>query len=110
MIGYVLSPLSWWNDLIINFPLSYAVALPFGLISRGLFIPAFIAAYWMWNVVGVLLMHMGVRNWRGEEAKSLRSELHQTLIWSIVYTVLILVLIHFEILSFPDELVAQFRD
>ena len=59
-IGYILSPLSWWNDLLINIPLAYAFAFPFGFVSRSLFLPMMIFGYWITNVVGFMLMHYGV--------------------------------------------------
>ncbi len=34
VIGYLLSPLSWWNDLFVNVPLAYLFALPFSLLHE----------------------------------------------------------------------------
>ncbi len=60
--GYILSPLSWWNDIFVNIPLAYVFALPFGFISRNLFLPAMVVGYWITNIVGLVLMHHGVVN------------------------------------------------
>jgi len=65
-IGFLLSPLSWWNDLFINIPLAYLFALPFSLLSEQLFFPAMIVGYWITNVVGLLLMHYGVGSMVGK--------------------------------------------
>jgi len=37
VVGFVLSPLSWWNDLFVNIPLAYLFAVPFGFISEKYF-------------------------------------------------------------------------
>jgi len=104
-IGFILSPLSWWNDLIINFPLSYIIAFPFGLISEKLFIPMFIIAYWLGNVIGFIMMHHGTKNLLNKDIKkeTTQKELKKVIIISFLYTFLILILIYFGILEFPEE-------
>ena len=57
--GYVLSPLSWWNDLYVNLPISYLVANGAYCIHPRLFMPAMVGAYWLTNVIGLALMHAG---------------------------------------------------
>lgn len=61
VVGFILSPLSWWNDPFVNIPLAYLFALPFDLISRRLFVPALVVGYWLTNIAGLVLMHAGVR-------------------------------------------------
>ena len=56
-VGFMLSPLSWWNDAFVNLPLAYLFALPFSLIHDGLFVPALIVGYWLTNVAGLVLLH-----------------------------------------------------
>ena len=57
IIGYLLSPLSWWNDVFVNVPLAYLFALPFSLIYEALYLPAFLLGYWLSNLLGFLLLH-----------------------------------------------------
>ena len=71
MVGFILSPLSWWNDAIVNVPLAYLFALPFSLVNESLFLPSFIMGYWLSNLLGFLMMH-----WGGE---SLLSRKHTSL-------------------------------
>ena len=59
VVGYLLSPLSWWNDAFINLPLAYLFSLPFTLFGESLFLPSFIAGYWLTNVAGLVLLHQG---------------------------------------------------
>ena len=70
-IGFVLSPLSWWNDLFVNLPLSYLFAFPFGLISRKLFLPAMIFGYFLTNVIGLVLLHYGAEQYISKKDKFL---------------------------------------
>jgi hypothetical protein len=56
-VGFMLSPLSWWNDAFVNLPIAYVLALPFSLIGEGWFLPALVAGYWLTNVAGLLLLH-----------------------------------------------------
>lgn len=59
ILGFILSPLSWWNDLIVNVPLAYLFSWPFALIDEALFLPAFILGYWLTNISGLILLHRG---------------------------------------------------
>ena len=58
-VGYILSPASWWNDLVVNVPLALAIAKalePLGVpLATG-----FVLGYWLTNALGVLLMAAGV--------------------------------------------------
>ncbi|MDD4352188.1 MAG: hypothetical protein PHU71_04380 [Candidatus Gracilibacteria bacterium] len=104
IIGYMLSPLSWWNDLVINIPLAYAFAFPFGLISRNLFLPMMIFGYWITNVVGFILMHHGAKDIVSKEkVKYTRKELIKDIIISIIYTLLVVVFVRMGWLKFPLE-------
>lgn len=103
-IGYILSPLSWWNDLLVNIPLAYAFAFPFGLISKSLFLPMMIASYWLTNIIGLILMHHGTLTiFSKEDVKMTRKKLIQHVIFSLFYTALVVGLVWFGFLNFPHE-------
>ena len=97
--GYVLSPLSWWNDLWVNIPIAYAIAnLAYAANSR-LFMPTFIAAYWVTNILGLILMHLGIRGSVTDKIPALnRAGMLWWLAISIGYTALIAALVHWDIL------------
>jgi hypothetical protein len=59
VIGYLLSPLCWWNDLIFNLPVAYAFGSLCYLINPNLLMPGAIAGYWLSNIAGILLMQAG---------------------------------------------------
>jgi hypothetical protein len=103
-VGYLLSPLSWWNDPFVNIPLAYLFALLCGLVDPRAFSPAMIAAYWGTNVAGLVLLHRGTHGFLEPRAgKPARAELAMDVVVSIAYTVIILLLMHAGIVRFPGK-------
>ncbi len=97
-IGYLLSPLSWWNDLFINFPLAYLFACLCSLFSSRLFIPGIIAGYWLTNITGLLFIHFASLRLAGVKRFTRRQWLINGLI-STGYSLLILLLVMRRILK-----------
>ena len=103
-VGYLLSPLSWWNDLFVNIPLAYGFAFLFGLISKNLFYPMIVIGYWLTNIIGLILMHVGIKGLlKVKENNYSKKELLKDIIFSILYTLIIIVLIKIGWLKFPTE-------
>lgn len=113
-LGYMLSPLSWWNDLIFNFPIAYGLGWTFGLISKDWILPMTVVGYWVSNVLGILMMQWGAtdvlakasqtrqdldhakaqaqpRNWRREVGIGLVS--------STIYTLVVVGLVRFHVVD-----------
>lgn len=103
-VGYLLSPLCWWNDLIINLPL----ALGFGYLASRPFPEALVPmtglGYWLTNVVGFVLMQQGAVTALQKEGQAPSGSLRNGLITSTVYTLAIAALIQFHVLALPDFL------
>jgi len=60
IIGYVLSPASWWNDAVVNIPLALAIA---EILERLAGLPreaGFAVSYWATNLAGIVLMMVGL--------------------------------------------------
>ncbi|MDD5634921.1 MAG: hypothetical protein PHW46_06570 [Candidatus Omnitrophica bacterium] len=57
LIGWILSPFTWWNDAFINIPLSYLLANLIFYITHWPFGRMIIAIYWLSNVVGLAMMY-----------------------------------------------------
>lgn len=109
-LGFVLSPASWWNDLFVNFPLSYVMALPFGLLNEKLFLPSFVIAYWLTNIIGILLMHIGVKKITSKQKKNeKKKELVTTLVFGMIYTALIIALVLTDVLKIPESILNRFE-
>ena len=103
-VGFILSPVSWWNDLVVNFPLSYIMAAPFGLISRDLFLPMFIVSYWVTNILGLLLMHLGINGAIKESSPVTRKELTKTIVFCVIYSLIITILVQTSVLKLPQDI------
>lgn len=103
VLGYLLSPLCWWNDLLFNLPIAYFFGYICSFLSPKLFLPCSIIGYWLSNIIGILLMQFGSVDVFQKEPKerNLRKELFTGLVSSTVYTLVILVLIHLKILDTP---------
>lgn len=105
-IGFILSPLSWWNDLYVNLPIAYVLASPVALFSERLFPVAFVAFYWATNILGLLLLHKGAASVaKGKSSKSrwTNKQLLFDFFASVLYTAIIVMLIYFDVLRFPQE-------
>ena len=108
-LGWLLSPLCWWNDLVINLPLAYGVGLLVKQLHPEWFAAGLIAGYWLSNVVGILLMQTSAIEVFQEPGSptSLRKELLWGLITSSVYTLVVFALVHFGVIHTPiSELTA----
>ncbi|WP_228038563.1 hypothetical protein [Nodosilinea sp. LEGE 06152] len=105
VVGYLLSPLCWWNDLVINLPLALGFGYLFSRPFPDALVPMTGVGYWLTNVVGFVLMQQGAvtalqKDSQGSKTQSLRNGL----ITSTVYTVAIVVLLQLHILDMPDFL------
>lgn len=103
VIGYLLSPLCWWNDLFFNLPIASFFGYLCSWLSPDLFVPCSIVGYWLSNIAGILLMQAGALDvLQGQpKERNLKKELFTGLVSSTVYTGVILALIQFKILDTP---------
>lgn len=106
-LGYILSPLSWWNDLVVNIPIAYVMAWPVSLVDERLFFPSLILAYWMTNVLGFVLLHRGVAGLRTGRPPA--HGLRGNLLITCAYTALMVLLMAFHWLPQPHELLRMLK-
>ena len=100
VVGFMLSPLSWWNDLFVNVPLALAFAWVVSLLYKPAFEASLILGYWLTNVLGFVLMHKGAQKMLKEkEAPYSRKDLWRDLGISLAYTALIVGLIKLGVLK-----------
>ena len=100
LVGYLLSPLSWWNDLFVNVPLALVFAWAASFFYKPAFEPCLILGYWLTNVLGFVLMHTGVRKvLTKEEKRYARRELLRDVGISLLYTAVIVVLLETGVLK-----------
>lgn len=93
-IGFILSPLSWWNDLFVNVPLALGVAWLVSAIWPKAFTAAFVAGYWMTNVVGLILLRRGATELasKSKNPSFSQKEIIKDIIVALAYTVIIVLL------------------
>ena len=100
-IGFMLSPLSWWNDLFVNVPLAVGFAWLVSLFYKPAFAASVVIGYWLTNVLGFVLMHRGGQKLLSskEFGKYSGRELFRDIVISLLYTLLILFLVKLKILQ-----------
>jgi hypothetical protein len=100
-VGYLLSPLCWWNDLVINLPIAYGFGYVISLWHHEWFFPAAIAGYWLSNLFGIVLMQMGAKDILQSTAKkrSFKQEVFSGVLTSTAYTVVVVALVYFRVLD-----------
>jgi hypothetical protein len=106
IIGYLLSPLSWWNDLYLNIPLAYAGAWLVSLAYKPAFLTAFIVCYWITNIAGFVLMHKGIEKIVRKEAIKKpysKRDILKDIALSLAYTGLIVILVRLNIIRPIEE-------
>jgi len=106
-IGFMLSPLSWWNDAVVNLPLALIFASVVGVFYRPVaeqgsvaFDTAVVLGYWLTNILGFVLMHKGARKVLSEtDLKYSRRAFLRDIAISLIYTAVIVVLIKMGVLK-----------
>jgi hypothetical protein len=95
VIGYMLSPLSWWNDLFVNVPLAIAFGWLISLLYKPAFEVAAVVGYWLTNVAGFVLLHKGAQTALSNKKAQpySRRDLLKDLLVSLAYTGVILILV-----------------
>lgn len=100
VVGYMLSPLSWWNDMFVNLPLALVFAWVVSAFYRPAFEVSVVVGYWLTNVAGLVLMHKGAQRMLTEkERKYSKRDLLRDVGISLLYTGLIVALIKFGVLK-----------
>lgn len=102
-VGWLLSPLCWWNDLLINLPIAYGVGLLVKHWKTEWFAGGMIIGYWLSNVAGIVLMQSSALQifQNPGDQNQWRRDLLWGLITSTVYTGIVAVLVHFDWIQTP---------
>jgi hypothetical protein len=110
-IGYMLSPLSWWNDLFVNWPLALACAWIISWFYRPAFTISLVLAYWLTNVLGFVLMQKGgAKIIREEDQPYSRKCLYRDLAISLLYTLLIVALVKMGVIGPIQDTVQKIQN
>ena len=99
--GFILSPLSWWNDMLVNVPLAYLFSWPFSRMHEQLFVPAFITGYWLTNLLGLLMLHLGSAGLLKKQHDKFSFKF--SFVVSLIYSALIFVIVMLGWIESPAE-------
>lgn len=104
-IGYLLSPLSWWNDLYVNVPIAYALAWLVSFADKRFFGVSLVFFYWMTNLAGLLLLHKGITIVvkEQEDIGQLRRRVMLDVVLSFIYSAILALLVYSGILKHPED-------
>ncbi len=99
-VGFMLSPLSWWNDLFVNVPLAVAFAWLVSLFYKPAFSASVVLGYWLTNVLGFVLMHKGAQKIISTNDRTYtKRDLLRDVCVSLAYTGLIMILVKLGVLK-----------
>lgn len=104
VVGYILSPMTWWNDLFVNIPLAYLMGSFLGIFFPSQFSMLVVLSYWLTNVLGIVMMHKGIIKVTSDaDREYTKHDLVMDLVWTSLYSILIAVLVISGILKLPTE-------
>lgn len=107
-LGWMLSPLCWWNDLIFNLPVAYGFGYLVRFCVPEWFLPATVVGYWLSNVIGILMMQFGATDVLFENReRNLKKDLLMGVGTSTLYTLAVVALLYFHVLEMPPLLALQ---
>jgi hypothetical protein len=99
--GFILSPLSWWNDLYVNFPIAYGCAWILSLFDRRFFDAALIIAYLGTNLLGLILLRKGGAIASGKSAAPVKWT--REILVTVMYTLIIGILAAYGLIRVPGR-------
>lgn len=101
VLGFMLSPFSWWNDLFFNLPIAYGFGYLCSLWQPQWLLGGTLAGYWLSNLIGLLLMQFGATDVveQGDKPRNLKRDLVISLASSTAYTLAILGLVQLHLVD-----------
>lgn len=101
-LGYLLSPLSWWNDLFFNLPIALAFGYSISWLQPDWLLPGTVVGYWLSNVLGMVMLQFGATDLMLKDAqRNTPRQLWMGLGGATLYTVIVAALIYFHRLDIP---------
>lgn len=97
-LGWLLSPLTFWNDAFINIPLAYLCASLFYRLAHFDFLFMTLVFYWLSNILGIALMYISGKAIAREEGYW-KNALLKTILTILIYSIVLVLLNNFGILK-----------
>ena len=90
-IGWLLSPLTFWNDAFVNIPISYFCALLAIRFIKADFLHLVLIFYWLSNIFGIIMMYASGKSILQDKSNRLRA-LTNLLITVVIYSAIIIII------------------
>jgi multidrug transporter EmrE-like cation transporter len=90
-IGWMLSPLTFWNDTFVNIPVSYLCASLAIRLIKADFLFLVLVFYWISNGIGILMMYLSGRSIMQDKSNRLKA-LKTLLLTVLIYSIIIVLL------------------
>lgn len=97
-LGWLLSPLTFWNDAFVNIPFAYLCASLAFRLAHFDFPFMVIAFYWFSNILGIALMYFSGKA-IAREVGYWKDVLLKTILTILVYSIVLVLLNNFGILK-----------
>jgi len=89
-VGWLLSPATFWNDSLVNIPLSYLLANIWIRLFPADFLRVVILSYWLTNALGVFMMYAAGKSLIRDKANPMR-EVLKLFLAILTYSVILFV-------------------
>ena len=87
----MLSPLTFWNDVFVNIPISYLLASLAIRFIKADFLFLVLVFYWISNGIGILMMYFSGKSIMQDKSNRLHA-LATLLITIVIYSIIIIIL------------------
>lgn len=96
-IGWILSPLTFWNDAFVNIPIAYLAANLLAGFIQVRFVMLVLICYWASNALGLIIMYMAGKGIMAE-GEGIVKEALKLIVTIAIYSAALLVLHYMGIL------------
>lgn len=97
-IGWLLSPLTFWNDAFVNIPIAYILASLAYRVGRFDFVRSVLIFYWLSNILGIAIMYFTGRGILADR-KNLSQAIKITILTILIYSIILVLISNSGILK-----------
>jgi hypothetical protein len=90
-VGWLLSPLTFWNDAFVNIPIAYICASLAYRMARLDFVKSMLVFYWLSNLLGILIIYFAGRRILADK-KTRAHEITITILTILIYSAILILI------------------
>ena len=91
--------------MVVNVPLAYVLSIPFAFINERMFLPVFVVGYWLTNIAGFILMHIGVAGLPNQQNRN--GGIGRLLVIASIYSAIIILMVWLQWIPIPTEFIQK---